>query len=506
MRTIKPNHWFWILWILLGLYLGHFRALPLAPVGMHQGAQCDRASVAWNYYHESMNFFLPRVSEDRAAEGVAGMEFPVIPYTVAVFYKIFGPHEIIYRLLLYVIVSFGVFSAWRITALFMQRTVHRILVTFGWYCSPVLVFYTANFLPDPAAMAFSMAALYHLLKHALDLEPGRNLRLYLAFITLAGLIKVSFLITHVAAFMLLAGWRFVKAEDGLILRYRPKEWLTFMLPLLPVAAWYTYAAQLTARTWNTHFLQKANPAGSLREFAENTRYAFSTWQESLYTPKLIYALLLLLLFTLLFRWKRAPLPAMLTALLLAGFGAAFVLFNVQYRYHDYYFVLLMPGLFFGWVYLQQLWLENRVMFLGLIGILQMLFFWIMPVKNLFHAEDMMLQRYAQGNYYHQNAFEGTDELVSRRDTLQKIIPDGKRVFFAFDPTPNTGLYLLQRRGVRISTDFDTTITRGILTDSKATFLVLNDSARWFRNYEPALKTGSTLVYSGDRVWVYRLSK
>ena len=55
--------------------------------GMHQGAQADRASVAWNFWYESMNFFEPRVMENRAAEGIAGMEFPIIPYLVALLYK-----------------------------------------------------------------------------------------------------------------------------------------------------------------------------------------------------------------------------------------------------------------------------------------------------------------------------------------------------------------------------------------------------------------------------------
>lgn len=506
MRRINANGWFWICWILLSLYLGQFRALPLAPEGMHQGAQCDRACVAWNYYHESMNFFEPRVSEDRAADGVAGMEFPVLPYTAAIFYQLLGPHEIIYRLLLFLLVTYGVFSAWRITGLMMQSTVHRLLVTFGWYCSPILVFYTANFLPDPAAMSLSMAALYHLLRYALDMEPGRNLRSYLILITLAGLIKVSFLIVHVAALLLLAGWRMLKITEGPVLRRHPREWWTFLLPLIPIFAWYSYAARLTARTWNTHFLQKANPAGNLREFSENTRYAFNTWQESIYAPNIIFGLLILLFITLMLRWKQAPLPGLLSALLLGGFGVAFVLFNVQYRYHDYYFILLMPALFFGWVFLQQLWLENRSFFFGLIGILQLLIFWYVPFKNLFHAENMMRQRYAEGNYYRQNAFRATDELVLRRDTLKKVIPNGQRVFFAFDPTPNTGLYLLHRRGVRINTDFDTTITAGILKDSRATYLVLNDSQRWAKDYEPALKTRQELLYRGESIWVYRLLK
>src|SRR5688572_25745636 len=107
MKRIKPGIWFVIFWLLLCGFTGIWKYLSEPPVGIHQGAQCDRASVAWNYYHYSMNFFEPRIMENRLNYGVAGMEFPIVNYTAAILYKVFGPNEILYRLLVFFIVSFG---------------------------------------------------------------------------------------------------------------------------------------------------------------------------------------------------------------------------------------------------------------------------------------------------------------------------------------------------------------------------------------------------------------
>ena len=504
MRSIKPIYWFWLGWLLLGWYLGQFGSLPKGPESVHQGAQSDRACVAWNYYHESMNFFQPRVSEDRQSDGIAGMEFPAIPYTAALCYKIFGPHEIIYRLILYLLVSLGVFYAWKITGFFIQKSTHRLLVLLGWYCSPILVFYTANFLPDPAAMAFVLIAWFHLLRCAYGVEPGKNLRLFALFITLAGLLKVSFLLYLIAGFLLFALWPLFGENQLLQLRLTWRGAVWFILPVIPVGAWYTYANQLTQKTSNMHFLQRSNPAESIGAFFQNSQSALNNWQESLYRPGFIYVFFLFLTFLLLFRMKQALLPGLSAALMLLGFGGIWILFNKQFLYHDYYFILAFPALLFGWIFIQQLFLEHRGIFIGLIPVVVLIAFWIIPFSNAGHAAKMMNRRYQDGDFYHQNAFDGATDLVKHADTLTRIIPDGERVFYAFDVTPNTALYLLKKRGVRISKDFGPEITADILSKSRARYLVLNDSALWFSRYEPVLKTGAKWLYHQDLVWVYRL--
>lgn len=504
MQKTTETQRFWIFWFLLCLWFGHFKTMTSPPAGMHQGAQCDRACVAWNYYSVSMNFFEPRVSEIRGADGVAGLEFPVIQYSVALLYKVLGPHDWIYRAIMFILVSMGVFAAWKICSFFIQRELHRLLVTFGWYSSPVLGFYTNSFLPDPAALALSMLAIWFILRWLFGIEPKKSFRYYLFFITLAALIKVSFLIVHFSVFILLLSWRWLGREQTLKPETRLRHYLSLLIPLIPVAAWYKYSSDLTARTWNTHFLQKANPAASVSEFIENTRYAFSTWGESLYTQGFLTALLVLFLLTVFMRFRHCYIPAMMGGLLLGGFAAAFILFNRQFRFHDYYFVLMMPGILFAYIFIQQVWLENRSVFIGILPAVVLVGFWYFSVKNMFHASEMLEQRYTAGNYYFQNAFDNADKLPEMRTEINKHIPPGKTIVFAFDPTPNTGLYQLRRRGIRISRDFKPEMTASIIHDLNAEYLLVNDSTLWAGNFARHLNKKTQLLWNNNGLWVYGL--
>ena len=503
MQQIKPQYGFWLVWIVLSAYLGIFKAIPKPPESVHQGAQSDRACVAWNYYHEDMNFFLPRVSEDRQSDGITGMEFPIISYTVALIYNVFGAHDSIYRCLLYLLVSLGVFYAWKITGLFIQRNIHRLLLVFGWYCSPIMVFYTPNFLADTGAMSFVMMSWYHLILRIYGLEPARNMRLFASWMSMAGLLKISFLVYGIAGFMLLFLWRFFK-NQSLQVVFTRRDFLWMIVPALPVSAWYGYSGWLTKKTSNMHFLQSMNPAGSVQEFFQNSQTALNNWQESLYRPGFFIFILVILLVLLIFRLREALLPGLAAAIMLSGFGAIWILFNRQFLYHDYYFILIFPALFFGFLFIQQLFQEQRTVFLGCISVFMGLAFWIIPFMNAGHAAHMMNRRYATGDYYHQNAFAEADELVAQADTLSKVIPEGARIFYAFDNTPNTALYLLKKRGVRISKDFGPEITADILAKSRAEYLVLNDTSLWFSRYEPRLKTGIRAVYHGKNTHVYRI--
>ncbi|MBK7965050.1 MAG: hypothetical protein IPK10_07010 [Bacteroidetes bacterium] len=74
--------------LLIYWVVGQQDIVPLRPQSVHQWAQCDRASVALNYYQEDMNFFLPRVHNLDNGSGITGLEFPFVNYAVAILYHI----------------------------------------------------------------------------------------------------------------------------------------------------------------------------------------------------------------------------------------------------------------------------------------------------------------------------------------------------------------------------------------------------------------------------------
>ena len=504
MSKIRPSIWFFICWFALQTALGQWNFIANPPEGMHQGAQADRACVAWNYHHESMNFFEPRVSENRNAEGVAGMEFPVINYTAGVFFKFFGFQNLWYRLLVFFIVTLGIFAAWAITGFFIQKNLHRITLVFGWYLSPILVFYSANFIPDPVAMSFCMMGWYYFLRFYFNIHVKASLSAYIVFATLAGLIKITFLIGHFAIFFLFIFYRYRPAFFPLGFPKIKHFFLWFMAPFLPVLGWYYYANYLTLKTNNLHFLQQINPAQSWSIFKANSRYSINTWQDSIYAPGHIYIILGILLICLFFRWKQAPIPGLITVMLFIGFLTSFVLFNNQYRYHDYYYILLFPSLFFGMIFLQQVFLEQKNVLLGFIPIMYFIGFFYLPITGYSHSKNMLAERHRQGSYYCQEVFTGIQQYPEFQQKIKSLIPEKAEVISVFDPSPNTSLYFLQKRGIRIAQDFSPELARDIIRHSRIQYMVLNDSLLWESKYQKVVNVEKELLYRKGILSLWKL--
>ena len=66
---------FFIYW-----FVGIFKHIHERPAYIHISAQCQRASIALNYYKTDMNFFKPRIQRYIKGEGITGVEFPIIYY------------------------------------------------------------------------------------------------------------------------------------------------------------------------------------------------------------------------------------------------------------------------------------------------------------------------------------------------------------------------------------------------------------------------------------------
>ena len=129
----------------------------------------------------------------------------------------------------------------------------------------------------------------------------------------------------------------------------------------------------------------------------------------------------------------------------------------------------------------------------------------MPLRNLWHAEQVIKNRYTPGNEWYQMAFKTADEFIEESKTIGKVIPDKSRVCVAFDPTPNTALYLLKKRGVRIGEDFDSKMAVNIMNSSGADYLVLNDTTRWFKIFQPFNSKLMTKIYSNNKnIFVYKI--
>lgn len=476
MKLNRDTLWFLAIFALSTIVSGTLIQSNFPPYGMHQGAQADRACIALNYFQESMNFFLPRVMENRAADGICGLEFPILPYITACLYKVFGFHDVIYRLLLLTLWFFGQRAAWKMSSLIIPKLTHRAFFHFLWTSSPLLFFYSFNFLPDIAALSFSLIAWHHFFEFKNGKLINHNFHLFLLFSALSGLLKVTFLINFIAAIII--QWKQLNIPSRLKL----------LLPVLAVGTWYFYSAQLTKSTYNLHFLQQMNPPSSMAELIENSRYALDTWMDQIYPRNFLLVFVIIMLISAQ-QFNRQSDLLKISGLLFGGFLSVFLLFNRQFRFHDYYFIQAFPFIFFGLLYLYETHLKNKLIYTGLISILALVGLFITPFYQFSHAKNIVRRTLTPKDYYNQSFFQDFTSFEKTKRVLDSIDPTRKKeIIFAFDPTPNTSLYLLQRQGIRLASDFDSTLCSQIIQEklkkdpSTLQYLIIQDLYSLSKNH------------------------
>ncbi len=498
MKTNK--RWaFWGLLIAFYAWGQWFPFLNSEPFGMHQGAQADRMGIAYNYFDISMNFFQPRVMEDRSADGVVATEFPILPYLSALCAKAFGWSPIWYRLWVLLFHVLGAWGAYRMAELFTRKHWHALAITFAWLSSPVLFFYSAVSLPDAAALGLSMFALCHLTRYYFGLNAQRSLWIYGVGISLAGLLKVSYFLPHMAFLALLLSQRFRPSLQP-ALPYQHRQHPVLWAPFLPIFAWLAYNKWLYAQTQNPHFLQAINPASSLGELAENFRFAAHTWGETLFPASSLLLIIALWMFG--FRRQLFQLNHWTTAFsywLLLGFIGLFLLFSRQFHFHDYYLLAFLPFFFFAYLSAYQAFVQSSGVIIGLWPLVANIALIYIPLHNAPAARFQVQSRFEEGNYWCQNAISHTEDYTAIANFLKREIDPSWEPIVAYDPSPNTALYFLKRQGIRLAPDFSTELSLEVMSPylegRKQGMLIVNDRNSYREGLEPALQARRVSLYT-----------
>lgn len=459
----SSNRTFLILFLAFELILGWIEYIGLAPIGMHQGAQVDRASIALNYFQESNNFFEPRVMESRAFQGITGLEFPIIQYVVAFLYKIFGFHDFIYRIVVGIISMAGLWAVWNILGQITQKPSHRVLLWLLWASSPIFVFYQWNFLPDVPSLSLSMMGWWYFIQAFNGKLPSTNFLKSNIVLLFAGLLKITLLSNWIIMLIIVLFGVQLKLQKTQL----SKNLWAFILPIIFVPSWYFYAHLLTEKTYNYHFLQKTNLPSSFSELIENTRFAINTWIESIYPQEYLTLLALIFLFVLQRNLKNLEFWGTVSVLQILSFFGIFILFNRQFRFHDYYFIQLLPAVFFMICFIYQKLIFNQLMFRGMVGIIVMIGLFVAPFMNFFHAKNQLRRTFTEGDYYNQSLLSKSqiNDLKKAKKWLDDHYPNTDyELITAEDASPNTNLYFLEEQGIRIAPDFDLNLSKKIVLE------------------------------------------
>ena len=199
LKTLKKwDLLFFVLFIAISFLYSYPAILFLRPCSLHQWRQCDCLSISLNYYKDGMRFFTPSM-HNRGPTGnglTCPTECPIIYYVVALFWKFFGYHEFIFRLLDTIIAFVGVYALFRLTKELVQDGAWALMVSLVLFTSPIFAVYANNFMPDVPALSVALIAWYFFVRY----YKTRHLIFFyvsILFFLLAGLIKITALLSFV---------------------------------------------------------------------------------------------------------------------------------------------------------------------------------------------------------------------------------------------------------------------------------------------------------------------
>jgi len=465
--------WFIVVWLFISALFQFHKIVFLQPLSVHQGAQVDRASIARNYFKVSMNFFEPRMMETGTKNGITPCEFPLVNYSVALCYKLFGFNTFWYRFLMWILMGIGLWAAFDLIFKLTNSILAALFISCAWYSSSVLAYYTANFLPDVASLGFLLLALRRWIIYTQN-PSTKAIVWFTIFASLACLIKITSLI-FIIALGLISLYKFVKSRKKPILLI--SVFITFTL----VIVWYIYCQWLERQVGGSYFLMQMVLPSSIPELKEWFHIFYSNWFTQIYNLPQWYFIAFGL--ASIYFVKNSGEYRGFTVISFVGIIGFYLLMAGQFRYHDYYVITLLPVFLFLMVYaFKTLHQINKILAYSIVS--------TVCIWGIIDAKNNVRLRFKKDNYWYQTFFEPSDFVGVDIWLTENGISQDKKVLAAFDPNPNTLLYFLNRRGYRT---FDHSLTYIQEKIEKTDGVVTNDSTKFFAMYP---ETRNELVLKG----------
>ncbi|MFC1975639.1 ArnT family glycosyltransferase [Chloroflexota bacterium] len=227
--------------IILGLILTVcviVRLLTISAPALDRTAwkEIDYLMISTNYWQSGFNFLRPEVSWPAEPPHVTEMEFPLVPFSAALLYKIFGFNVYTARLITlfaFLLLAVYVFKL-------AQRELGPIVGITAAFAAAVMPLYhpMGRYLfTEPLMIAMSVVTLYHLAEWV-DFQRRRDwiLSLFALSLTIALKVEVLYLFLPIS-------WLAFRKYRWQLAQYKGLLAIVFLAILLPIA-WYAYAYYL----------------------------------------------------------------------------------------------------------------------------------------------------------------------------------------------------------------------------------------------------------------------
>ncbi len=334
-----------VLQIALCFLYGYHKTYHKRPFSIHQWRQTDCVSFTKNYYEEGMHFMQPKIHWQGTIEGKTISEFPLMNYTVAVLWKVFGEHEYIYRfteLILYLIAMLFLFVMIYTTS---TSLLYSYFATSLITTSPLLAYYSFSFLADVPALSFAIISLS--LFFIFLQTKKQNLFIFSVLIgTLAALLKASsvsvlLIIGIISLVNLIQFPQKIAIKEKLFSRkFLPI--ITFIISLVIIYTWYHFAFIYNHKNSNGVFLMETLPIWKMNDKVIETARLLYSVQLATYFNKGVLMALFCVCIWLFLNLKSLPSYLKIAFIISAVSFLAFILLFFQvFNVHDYYLISTM---------------------------------------------------------------------------------------------------------------------------------------------------------------------
>ncbi len=410
------------------------------PVGEHEWAQIDRASMALTYHMDHPSFWLPRCHRThRNPEGITAGEFPLIPYSVSKLYDAFGFKEWLHRGFVLLITVIGFIYSFLLANRYIKDPLLSAGVIVCWLLSPNILYYSISFLPDTPSLAFIIIAFYYLTMPKEKIKT-RHYILCSFFATLAILIKLSTFFPFLAVALI---YFYFNRKSIFVNRINKALLVILMIvPILCGFLWTLYAHHIIHTYHIFTFLLEFLPPES---FTDLKKGLLLSWElkEHYYSNSYYFILLILFIVGLIFYRKGISwLLIVSIGVIISGIPLYLVVFQKS-PVHFYYWIPFQVSLLFFLIWVINLLVElNQKIPIRWALVLS---FGILVFHQSSFIKRSVYARFDEGNPIYKSYY-------NLESYLSKIgIPYGSQIATYSDPSYNNSLYLMNRKGWTLDT-------------------------------------------------------
>jgi 4-amino-4-deoxy-L-arabinose transferase-like glycosyltransferase len=516
-----------LVYITLLFFLTAFnKSYKSRPISVHQWRQSDCLSIAKNYYEEGMHFFEPKIHWQGDNGGKAVSECPILNYSVAGLWKLFGEHEYIYRFLEYFLFLGAILFLFNTIARFFRTNVLALFLVSLLLTSPLLVYYSFNFLADVPALSFCIVAFssYYTFYRTKQMK---YFYLSVVFGGIGVLMKASAIIGF--ATILFFSFADVFKLNGILRTekvFSKKLFpiISLLLAIIVVALWYRFAITYQGSN-NGVFLLTVLPIWEMdiTEILKILRILFGELFPLFFNRPVFFLFLIMVLYVI-GNFKKLDNFLRYSFVFSGVFFIAFLLFFFQvFTVHDYYLINLMifPVITFfctACIISQTQILINHKAFIRLTIVVMIFFnsFYSAATYRVKMVKDDKLAVWYPfltrdekllWEYVHSSTQHHTRALYNIRPILRKAgIKRTDLVLSVPDPSFNITLYLMDQKGITMSAEQfgDPAWVNSLIDKFKFNYLVLCDLGLKRNQGFHSIEQKLTPLLTKDNVVIYKI--